>query len=152
MITKIAPDGPAFRTQQVQVGDLLVQVDDTILDGMHIEEVRQCITGPPNTQISLRLLRPHINVDSGFEEFDPIYIRLRRSAISHPSYPDTDLLSPRDVDVQASTGYAGMNGPHGHKELYSQPIIGQTYAQFTPSKLQVINISRHIPFRTFISY
>ena len=136
MITKIAPDGPAFRTQQIQVGDLLVQVDDRILDGMHIEEVRQCITGPPNSQIALRLLRPHVNIETGFEEFDPINVRLRRSAASNQYYPDTDL-SPRDYEGKPQNTFTSTNGPRIPGESFGQPVVGQTYAQYTPSKFQV---------------
>jgi hypothetical protein len=140
MITKIAPDGPAFRTQLIQVGDLLVQVDDRLLDGMQIDDVRKCITGPPNSKISLHLLRPHVNVETvdetGYEEFDPISVRLRRSAAPQRIFPDVDM-SPRDYDGKPKMSYAATNGSHDSFAQAAQPIIGQSFAQFTPSNLQV---------------
>ncbi len=138
MITKIAPDGPAFRTQQIQVGDLLVQVDDYLLDGMKIDEVRRCITGPPHSDIYLNLLRPLMNAETGIEELNPIHVNMKRerSSSSKSSFHDRDV-SPSRYDGQQNS-YGSGNGPRMPKDFFPQPIVGQAYSQFTPSMLQVL--------------
>jgi hypothetical protein len=138
MITKIAPDGPAFRTQQIQVGDLLVQVDDYLLEGMQIDEVRKCITGPPHSDIYLNLLRPLMNAETGLEELNPIHVNMKRerSSSSQNSFTDRDL-SPNRYDGHQNSNGAG-NGPRMPKDFFPQPIVGQAYSQYTPSMLQVL--------------
>jgi hypothetical protein len=150
MITKIAQDGPVFQTQQVQVGDLLVQVDDSILDAMQIDEVRKCITGPPDSDIYLKLLRPSLNAETGFEELNPIHVKMKRER----SASSQNSLNVMD---QSSKGYNGHQFSYiysvGNRSRMPQPIIGQAYSQFTPSTLQV-SWHKHMifSFRVPVSY
>jgi len=58
-VKQIIPNSSAAKSDQVQLGDLLVQVDGTPVANLSVEELAEAIQGSIGTVVELGLLRPH---------------------------------------------------------------------------------------------
>jgi hypothetical protein len=122
IITKIVPDGPAFQSKEILPGDVLAQVNGTLLEGMSIEQVWSFIVGPPNTRVDLQLFRNRPDYEGAIEP-DEIYVSVFRSAStprqlsppiisrmsSSPKNWDTSPLRPvhrRTTDAQNTSEFS----------------------------------------------
>ncbi len=107
-MTKIAPDGPAFQSKEIYPGDILIQVNGTLLEGMTLEQVWSFIMGPPNTRVDLQLLRPNEQQDRDGDA-EEIYVSIFRSSVTSPNitsaskFPKLFSPSQRDVSLPRSS-------------------------------------------------
>ncbi len=118
-MTKIAPDGPAFQSKQMFPGDILVQVNGTLLEGLALDQVWSFIMGRPNTRVDLQLLRPNQQHEADGEAED-VYVSIFRGLVASPNVYKTafsQLSSPdqRDISFPHSLETTKVEEP-----LYSQ--------------------------------
>ncbi|EKX37752.1 hypothetical protein GUITHDRAFT_116059 [Guillardia theta CCMP2712] len=49
-VLKVIPGSPAAHSNQISMGDILLQIDDMPMDGMDIEDAFECLRGPEGTK------------------------------------------------------------------------------------------------------
>ncbi len=131
-MTKVAPDGPAFQSKEIYPGDILIQVNGTLLESMDLEQVMSFVMGPPNTRVDLQLLRPNEQQDGDPEE---IYVSVFRNSVASPNITDTAkiprLFSPGQRDVSLPCSSWAKSAEVQNVTPYSQisPIREQVYAK-----------------------
>lgn len=131
VVTKIAPDGPAFQSKEIYPGDILIQVNGTLLEGMTLEQVWSFIMGPPNTRVDLQLLRPNEQQD-GDGQAEEIYVSIFRSSVSSPTIPSASEF-PRHF----SLGQRDVSLPRSSRANSAEVQNVTAYSQMSPSRDQV---------------
>ena len=123
-MTKITPDGPAFQSKEIFPGDILIQVNGALLEGMSLEQVWSFIIGPPNTRVDLQFLRTNELDDA--EEMEEVYVSIFRSSVASPNinesakFPRLFSKSPGQRDTSLPRSSRARSSDVQHVSPFSQ--------------------------------